>query len=141
LSISTIKHAHHAFEIDRPGKDSFVHRQAGAREVLISGAERYALIRELRGAPEPELGELLQKLSPVDLVLVEGFKASKHPKIEVHRIANGKPLLFGEVPNIRLIASDRLALDVPVPVVDLDDIAAIADHILALAEDFAAGEA
>ena len=137
LTVSTVKHAHHSFEIDQPGKDFFVHRHAGASEVLVAGSERFALIRELRGATEPSLRELLAKLSPVDLVLVEGFKASSHPKIEVHRVANGKPLLFGEVPNIRVVATDGPAPEVPVPVVHLDDVATIADHALALAEDFA----
>src|SRR5260221_12546659 len=81
LTVSTVKHAHHSFEIDRPGKDSFVHREAGASEVLIASAHRFALMRELRGAPEPALAELLKRLAPVDLVLGEGFKRDTHPKL------------------------------------------------------------
>ncbi len=134
LTVSTLKHAHHAFDIDQPGKDSFEHRASGAREVLISSARRYALVHELTGGEtEATLADLLRRLSPVDLVIVEGFKAYAHPKIELHRAANRKPLLFGEAPNIRAIATDT-ALEVPVPVVDLDNVAAIADLVLALAE-------
>jgi molybdopterin-guanine dinucleotide biosynthesis protein B len=133
LSVSTLKHAHHAFDIDRPGKDSFEHRAAGASEVLIASRRRWALIRELRDETEPPLADLLRRLSPVDLVIIEGFKASPHPKIEVHRAANGKTFLFPDVPNIRAIASDAAVPDAPVPVVHLDDIAAIADRALAAA--------
>ena len=93
LRVSTIKHAHHAFDIDQPGKDSHTHRAAGATEVLVSSANRFALMHELRGQPELALGALLEKLSPVDLVLVEGFKRETHPKLEVYRAAVGKPLL------------------------------------------------
>lgn len=127
LSVSTLKHAHHAFEIDRPGKDSHEHRQAGAREVLIASARRFALIHELRDEPEPALPALLARLGPVDLVIVEGFKAGRHPKIEVHRRANGKPFLFGEVPNVVALATDADPADAPVPVLDLGDVRAIAD--------------
>lgn len=134
LRVSTLKHAHHAFDIDQPGKDSFEHRAAGAREVLISSARRYALVHELAAdAAEPTLPELLRRLSRVDLVIVEGFKAYAHPKIELYRAANRKPLLLHEAPNIRAIASDA-ALDVAVPVVDLNDVEAVADLVLALAE-------
>src|SRR3954471_13437444 len=98
LAVSTLKHAHHAFDIDEPGKDSFEHRAAGAREVLVASERRFALVRELRDEPELSLAELLGRLSPVDLVLVEGFKAEAHRKIEVHRAANGKPLLFRDIP-------------------------------------------
>lgn len=134
ISVSTLKHAHHDFEIDRPGKDSHAHREAGAREVLIASARRFALIRELRGEPEPALPALLRRLSPVDLVIVEGFKTAGHVKIEVFRQANGRPLLFGEVPGIRVIAADMPLPEAPVPVVHLDDIAAIAEHVLRSAE-------
>jgi molybdopterin-guanine dinucleotide biosynthesis protein B len=134
IRVSTLKHAHHAFEIDRPGKDSFEHRQAGAHEVLVASSGRWALVHELRDEPEPRLPDLLRKLSPVDLVVVEGFKAYAHPKIEVHRAANGKPPLFGEVPAIRAIAADVALPDAPVPVVDLNDSAAVADAMLAHAE-------
>ncbi|HEX8164494.1 MAG TPA: molybdopterin-guanine dinucleotide biosynthesis protein B [Beijerinckiaceae bacterium] len=135
--VSTVKHAHHAFDIDEPGKDSFEHRAAGAREVLVASERRFALIRELRGEPEPGLAALLARLSPVDLVIVEGFKAQAHPKIEVHRAANGKPFLFRDIPNVRAIAADGPVPDAPVPVLPLDDVAAIADTVLALAEPLA----
>jgi molybdopterin-guanine dinucleotide biosynthesis protein B len=134
LSVSTVKHAHHAFEIDRPGKDSFEHRRAGASEVLIASARRWALVRELRGQAEPSLADLLRRLSPADLVIVEGFKAAAHPKIEVHRAANGKPLLFGQVPNVRAIASDVPLPEARLPVLHLDDAAAIADEALRLSD-------
>ena len=106
LCVSTIKHAHHAFDVDTPGKDSWMHRQAGAHEVLVSSANRFALMHELRGAPEWTLTQLLAKLSPCDLVIVEGFKRCGHPKIEVHRAANGKPFLWPDDPDIRGLASD-----------------------------------
>jgi molybdopterin-guanine dinucleotide biosynthesis protein B len=134
VSVSTLKHAHHAFDLDTPGKDSWVHRQAGAREVLIASSRRFALMHELRGAPEPDLAELLAKLSPVDLVLVEGFKRGPHPKIEIFRAANAKPLLHPEDPAIRAIASDVPLPDARVPVVDLDDVGAIANIVLAEAK-------
>ena len=130
LSVSTVKHAHHAFEIDRPGKDSFEHREAGAREVLIASGRRWALVHELRGEAEPPLAELLARLSPVDLVIVEGFKAAAHPKIEVFRAANDKPFLYPEVLNVRAIAADVPVRDAPVSVLSLDDIPAVADAIV-----------
>jgi molybdopterin-guanine dinucleotide biosynthesis protein B len=133
IAVSTVKHAHHAFEVDRPGKDSFEHRAAGAREVLVASGKRWALVHELRHESEPPLARLLQRLSPVDLVIVEGFKASAHPKIEVYRSANGKPFLFADVPNVLAIASDVPVTGAPVPVVGLDDIAAVAGRVLALA--------
>src|SRR3954449_859795 len=94
LRVSVIKHAHHKFDVDVPGKDSWMHREAGAEEVLVSSGKRWALMHELRGASEPRLPQLLAKLSPVDLVVVEGFKSEPHRKIEVHRIGNGKAMLF-----------------------------------------------
>src|SRR6185312_11375214 len=106
LRVSTLKHAHHQFDVDKPGKDSWEHRQAGATEVLVGSAHRWALMHELRGAPEPELDALLGRLSPVDLVLVEGFKRGPLPKIEVHRTANGKPLLHPDDPAIVAVATD-----------------------------------
>lgn len=130
LSVSTIKHAHHSFDVDHPGKDSYRHRAAGAREVLLASGERFALMHELRGADEPTLEALLAKLSPVDLVLVEGYKRDAHPKIEAHRAVTGSPLIAPDDPSIRAVASDTpLALDRPV--FDLDDTVAIADFILA----------
>lgn len=134
LSVSTLKHAHHAFEIDHPGKDSFEHRRAGAREVLIASGRRWALVRELGEEGEPPLSALLRRLSPVDLVLIEGFKASAHPKLEVFRAANDKPSLGSEAPNIRAIASDTAIPGATVPVVPLSDTTAIADRLLAIAK-------
>jgi molybdopterin-guanine dinucleotide biosynthesis protein B len=128
-TVSTVKHAHHSFEVDKPGKDSFVHREAGAHEVLISSARRMALMRELREEPEPGLRELLQRLGPVDLVLVEGFKREAHPKIEIHRAVVGMPLLYPTDPHIMAIASDPELAEAPIPHVSLNDIAAIADLV------------
>lgn len=128
LRVSTIKHAHHAFDVDTPGRDSYRHRVAGAHEVLVSSRDRLALMRELRGAPEPALEDLLGQLSPVDLVLVEGFKREPHPKIECHRAATGQSLIARDDPTILAIASDS-APDAPVPVLNLDDTAAIAAFI------------
>lgn len=134
LTVSTLKHAHHAFEVDEPGKDSFEHRAAGAREVLVASERRWALMHELRAEPEPGLAELLARLSPVDLVIVEGFKAAAHPKIEVHRAANRKPFLFRDFPEIRAIASDSPVPHAPVPIVGLDEIESLADLIERIAE-------
>src|SRR6202140_5002434 len=106
LQVSVIKHAHHNFDVDVPGKDSWVHRQSGATEVLVSSARRWALMHELREASEPRLPDLLKKLSRVDLVVVEGFKSESHRKIEVHRLANGKALLFPDDPGVVGIARD-----------------------------------
>jgi molybdopterin-guanine dinucleotide biosynthesis adapter protein len=125
LRVSVIKHAHHEFDVDVPGKDSWVHRQSGAAEVLVSSARRWALMHELRGAAEPRLPELLTKMSRVDLVVVEGFKRAPHRKIEVHRAANGKPVLFPDDPGIAGIATDT-AVETTLPVAHLDDIPAIA---------------
>jgi molybdopterin-guanine dinucleotide biosynthesis protein B len=123
--VSVIKHAHHSFDVDVPGKDSWVHRQSGAEEVLVSSANRWALMRELRGEGEPRLPELLRKMSPVDLVVVEGFKSEPHRKIEVYRKANGKPPLFPGDPAIAGIATDA-AVETSLPVVPLDDTPAVA---------------
>lgn len=125
LLVSVIKHAHHGFDVDVPGKDSWVHRESGAAEVLVSSARRWALMHELRGAAEPRLPELLAKLSRVDLVVVEGFKSEPHRKIEVHRLANGKPLLFPDDPAIAGIVTDA-TVATALPVAHLDDIPAIA---------------
>lgn len=135
LSVSTLKHAHHGFEIDVPGKDSFEHRAAGASEVLVASARRYALVHELREEPEPDLPVLLRRLSAVDLVVIEGFKAYAQPKIEVHRAANGKRFLYREVPNVRAIATDAAPPeDQPLRVIPLDDIAAVAAAAMEFAE-------
>ena len=125
LRVSVIKHAHHNFDVDKPGKDSWLHREAGAEEVLVSSANRWALMHELRGAPEPLLPELLQKMARVDLVVIEGYKSEPIPKIEVHRAANGKPLLFPADPDIVAVAAD-VAVETALPTAHLDDIAAIA---------------
>ena len=130
VSVSTLKHAHHAFDIDQPGKDSYAHRSAGARQVLVASANRWALLTELRGAPEPRLAELLRKLDPVDLVIVEGFKRDAHPKLEVHRAANDKPWIHPEDRFIAAIAADIAPPDGRLPHAHLDDIAAIADLVL-----------
>jgi molybdopterin-guanine dinucleotide biosynthesis adapter protein len=130
LKVSTLKHAHHMFDVDQPGKDSHSHRLAGATEVLIASENRFALMHELRGSPEPPLEVLLSKLSAVDLVLVEGFKRAPHPKIEVFRAANGKPPLHPGNISVRAIASDVGFSEAPCPVIALDDAAAIADAAL-----------
>lgn len=125
LRVSVIKHAHHEFDVDVPGKDSWVHRQSGAEEVLVSSANRWALMHELRGAAEPQLPELLKKMSEVDLVVIEGFKSEPHRKIEVHRKANGKLPLFPTDPAIAGIATDAV-VETTLPVAHLDDIPAVA---------------
>ena len=125
LLVSVIKHAHHSFDVDVPGKDSYVHRQSGAEEVLVSSARRWALMHELRGAPEPRLTELLARMSRVDLVIVEGFKSEPHRKIEVYRKANGKAPLFPDDPAIAGIATDAM-VETTLPVAHLDDIPAVA---------------
>lgn len=136
LTVSTVKHAHHGFDIDQPGKDSHSHRLAGATEVLVGSAARWALVHELRGSPEPMLPALLAKLAPVDLVIIEGYKREPHPKLEVHRAAVGKRLLQPEDPAIVAIASDQPLPGASVPVVALDDVEAIADILLRHAAPF-----
>ncbi len=143
LRVSVIKHAHHKFDVDTPGKDSWRHRDAGAEEVLVSSANRWALMHELRGAREPRLPELLQKLSRVDLVIIEGYKSEPHGKLEVYRAANEKPFLFPADPDIVGIAAD-VAVETKLPIAHLDDIPAIAamvrrfatpiEDVLAIAE-------
>jgi len=131
VRVSTLKHAHHGFDLDKPGKDSFMHRAAGATEVIISSAKRWAILHELRSEePEWDLGGLVAKMSPVDLVLVEGFKRDAFPKLEIHRIANGKPLLYSQDPHIVAVASDSALPGTPLPVLDLNDIDPIADLLL-----------
>ena len=135
-TVSTLKHAHHVFDVDQPGKDSYTHRLAGAHEVLISSARRWALMHELRTEAEPTLAELVPHLSPVDLVIVEGFKAENHPKLEVHRAVVGKPLLYPNDPHIVAIASDQRPANSPLPFADLNDIEAIADLVDELARPY-----
>src|SRR5436305_12097702 len=128
LTVSTIKHAHPEFDLDRPGKDSWRHRQAGASEVMVASARRWALMHELRGAAEPSLDELVARLSPVDLVIVEGYKRHPHPKLEVHRPSLGKPLLYPDDPYVVAIASDE-PLAAPLPLLPLDDAGLVAGFI------------
>ena len=131
FSVSTVKHVHHDVDLDQPGKDSFRHRQAGAREVVLASRHRFALMAEHRGA-EPELTAILARLAPVDLVLVEGYKRDAHPKLEVFRAETGQPLIQPGDPLVRAVASDVAGLGpLPVPVLDLNDAAAIADFIQA----------
>ena len=131
LKVSTVKHAHHSFDIDQPGKDSHTHRMAGATEVLVGSARRWALVHELRYEPEAPLSALLSKLSAVDLVVVEGFKREPHPKLEVYRAAIGKPLLQPGDPHIVAVATDGALPSVDVTVVSLDDVEAVVDIVLA----------
>jgi molybdopterin-guanine dinucleotide biosynthesis protein B len=130
LRVSTIKHAHHGFDVDQPGKDSYRHRAAGAAEVMIGSARRWALMHELRDAPEPDLDALARRMTPVDLLLIEGFKRENHPKLEIHRAALGKPPLFPDDPRIVAVASDGDLAGCPLPVLPLDDVGAIADLVL-----------
>ncbi len=136
LKVSLIKHTHHNFDVDQPGKDSYRHRAAGAGEVLLTCDTRWVLMHELRGAPEPSLDEQLAVLSPCDLVLIEGFKHSPIPKLEVHRPAHGKPPIWRENPDVVAVASDAgaAALDCQLPVLDLNDVDAIARYILEFLE-------
>ncbi len=133
LRVSVIKHAHHGFDLDRPGKDSWRHREAGATQVLMLSNDRWALMHELRGRAEPTLEEQLALLAPCDVVLVEGYKAVAVPKVEVHRPSHGKPPLWPENPHVAAVASDA-ALECPLPLFSLDDPAAVAGFILAYPE-------
>jgi molybdopterin-guanine dinucleotide biosynthesis adapter protein len=130
LKVSTVKHAHHGFDVDIPGKDSHTHRMVGASEVFVSSSARWAHIRELRGADEPDLEEILKRLTPVDLVIVEGFKRHRHPKLEIYRAALGKPLLHPDDDWIVALASDGPVPEARVPVLPLDDTEKIVDVLL-----------
>jgi len=130
LRVSTCKHAHHAFDVDKPGKDSYRHREAGATEVMISSSYRWALMHELRDRSEPELDEIVARMSPVDLLLVEGFKRNPHEKLEIYRPALGKPLLASQDENVVALASDGAVAGTSVPVLDLNDPEAIAAFIV-----------
>ena len=130
LCVSTIKHAHHDFDVDTPGKDSYEHRAAGATEVMVSSANRWALMHEHRGGPEADLNDLLARMSAVDLILVEGFKREKHAKIEVVRGAAAKPLLAPNDPYVVAIASDQKLAGIGLPLLDLGDVGAVADFIV-----------
>jgi molybdopterin-guanine dinucleotide biosynthesis protein B len=131
LNVATIKHAHHEFDIDKPGKDSWLHREAGASEVIVASSRRWALVHELRGEPEPPLAALLTKLDPADLVIIEGFKRHAHPKLEIYRAVLGKPRIYPEDDCVVAIASDAPLPDAPLPVLMLDDIEAIANVLQA----------
>lgn len=128
-SVSTVKHVHHDVDLDQPGKDSFRHRAAGAQEVVLASANRFALMVEHRG-PEPDLGTVLARLAPVDLVLVEGYKRDTHPKIEVHRAEAGQDLIQPADPTVRAVASDSDLAGVLVPILNLNDTGAVADFVL-----------
>ena len=131
IRVSTMKHAHHAFDVDTPGKDSYVHREAGATEVMVSSHKRWALMHELRDDAEPDAAELIRHMTPVDLLLIEGFKNEPHDKLEIYRAANGKPRLSAEDPTYVAILSDGPVADAKLPVIDLNDTMAIANFILA----------
>lgn len=141
LNVSVIKHAHHGFDLDRPGKDSFRHREAGASRVLMLSSDRWVLMRELRNDPEPSLEAQLEMLAPSDIVLIEGFKAAAVPKVEVFRPVNGKPPLWIDNPHVVAVASDAdleaVAPGCPLPTLALNDAVAIADFILAYRPDAA----
>jgi molybdopterin-guanine dinucleotide biosynthesis adapter protein len=130
IRVSTVKHAHHGFDVDVPGKDSHTHRMAGATEVFVSSARRWAQIHELREEEEPSLGDILARLTPVDLVVVEGYKRHPHPKLEIHRAEVGKPLLQPDDDWIVAVASDGPVPDARVPVLDLGDAEKIADVLM-----------
>jgi molybdopterin-guanine dinucleotide biosynthesis protein B len=129
LRVSLIKHAHHTFDVDQPGKDSYRHRHAGAAEVLVTSSRRWVLMHELRGAHEPPFEEQVKRMSPCDLLIVEGFKFAPIPKLEVWRAATGEGLLHPNDPHIVAVASDA-PVRTKLPVLDLNDDAAIAEFIL-----------
>ncbi|KKK44826.1 hypothetical protein LCGC14_3166470 [marine sediment metagenome] len=131
LRVSTLKHAHHSFDVDHQGKDSHRHREAGAHQVLLGSARRWALMTELRDGDEPTLDDLLGQMAPVDLVLIEGWKRDRHPKVEAWRAEPGNPLIAPGDPTIRAVATDSPVDLTDRPRFDLDDTAAIADFIAA----------
>lgn len=130
LEVSTMKHAHHRFDVDKPGKDSFLHREAGASEVLVVTSSRWVLMHESREEPEPSIEALIERMTPVDLLLIEGFKTHHHPKLEIHRASEGKPLLCLTDPEIVAVASDSLLPDLQITRLDLNTPDAIVDFIL-----------
>lgn len=134
LRIATLKHAHHAFDVDQPGKDSYEHRKAGASEVIVSSARRWVQMHEVGAGAEATLAEHLRRLSPCDLALIEGYKSEPHPKLEVYRASVGKPALYPTDARIVAVATDQRLPALTIPQVDLDDIAAVADLVLARAE-------
>ena len=136
LRVATLKHAHHDFDVDQPGKDSYAHRHAGANEVIICSSRRWAQMHELRDEPEPTLSQLLRQISPCDLILVEGFKTEAHCKLEVFRAITGKGPLHPADPHIVAIASDRGFPDARIPVVDINDVETIGNLVMERAEAF-----
>ncbi|MCR9257559.1 MAG: molybdopterin-guanine dinucleotide biosynthesis protein B [Alphaproteobacteria bacterium] len=130
LTVSTLKHAHHNFDVDKPGKDSYEHRTAGATEVLVSSANRWALMHENRDGGEATLDDLIARMSPVDLILVEGWKTGTHPKIEVYRPSVGKPPLYPDSDSVVAVASDAPLPDFTGPVLDINDIETVTDFIV-----------
>ncbi len=134
LRVSTMKHAHHRFDVDKPGKDSFRHREAGASEVLVVTSSRWVLMHESREEPEPSIESLIERMTPVDLLLIEGFKTHQHPKIEIYRASEGKALLCPEDPGIVAVASDVPLSNLSVPCLDLNDPPVIAEFILVYTE-------
>ena len=129
--VSTMKHTHHNVDLDQPGKDSYEHRRAGAKEVLITSSTRWALLHELREEPEPDMDDLIDRMTPVDLLLIEGFKKYRHDKMEINRGATGKPLICKSDPTIVAISSDQSLEGLGIPVIDINDPVAIADFIVA----------
>jgi molybdopterin-guanine dinucleotide biosynthesis protein B len=129
--VSTMKHAHHAFDVDRPGKDSYRHREAGATEVLVASAARWALMHEQRSEAEASAAELMHHMTPVDLLIVEGFKREGHDKLEIHRRETGQPLIYPNDPHIVAVLSDEPLAGCPLPIIDIDDVEAVADFIVA----------
>ncbi|MCK5444707.1 MAG: molybdopterin-guanine dinucleotide biosynthesis protein B [Rhodospirillaceae bacterium] len=130
FSVSTMKHTHHNFDMDQPGKDSYRHRESGAREVMVASSKRWVLQRELRDEPEFDMDELIGRMSDVDILLIEGFKRSHHDKLEVSRPSLGKQLLASDDPTVVAVASDQAIPGLAIPVLDLDDVSAVADHII-----------
>ncbi|HUU72377.1 MAG TPA: molybdopterin-guanine dinucleotide biosynthesis protein B [Burkholderiales bacterium] len=135
VRVSLVKHAHHAFDVDVPGKDSYRHRKAGASEVMLTSARRWVLMHEVGDQAEPELPQQLRRMSPCDIVLVEGFKKQRIPKLEIHRLAHGAPFLYAGDPDILGIATDE-AIDTPMPQFALEDYTGIAAFVLANAAEF-----
>ena len=129
-TVSSMKHTHHSFDIDKPGKDSFEHRRAGAGEVLVASGKRWALMHELDDQDEPTMDELVKLMTPVDLLLVEGFKRDHHVKMEVHRSATGKPSLCENDPTVVAVASDKALPHLDIPVLDINDVSAISDFVI-----------
>lgn len=130
IRVSTMKHAHHAFDVDTPGKDSYVHREAGATEVMVASGRRWALMHELRDNAEPDAAELIRHMTPVDLLLIEGFKNEPHDKVEIYRASNGKPLLSAGDLTYVAIFSDGPVPATQLPVIDLNDTGAVADFVV-----------